>query len=115
MNETNGTGVEYPQLTLGGKTYTLKITRGALMYRFSKRNIPMGQFGGPAGIAALADQLHAIIGVFPGEPEEILEMILAEDKVKEASIAVGETIKKAFPPPIQAATAADAPADSPVQ
>ena len=113
MNETNGTGVEYPQLTLGGVTYTLKLTRGQLMYRFSKRNISMGLRVGQAGIAMLADQLHAMIqGAYFGSPEDLLEMILGEDKLKETANAVDEAIKKVFPPPIQAATAA-APADAP--
>lgn len=82
MIESNGTGVTYPEIELGGKTYVLKFTRGTL-YRLDKAGIVFNprftNLGKPnqqvtMPLAMFIDSLKIVIG-FEGDPEELTELV----------------------------------------
>jgi hypothetical protein len=100
MNELNGTGVEHPTVTLGGKQYTVKFTRGSLAYRMSKLGVSFADLApGPRNFSALVDIFYAALTPqFEGTPEEFAGVVLAEQKVLELDAIVGAAIKKVFPP-----------------
>jgi hypothetical protein len=106
--EYNGTGIEYPKITLGGVEYELKVTRGALIYRFSQRGISLASLKDETKrVSACIDALHAMMGSqFAGTPEELTEMIFAEDKFKESLHAVMVAVGKVSPPKVEPAQAA---------
>jgi hypothetical protein len=111
MDNTNGSGVEYPKITLGGVEYTLKASKAVLTFRFSKYGIPFNRFGPSAG-AVLAEQLWAfLLGQYFGSAESLFEMMFNEGKLREVAFAVDEAVKKVFPPQVPAAPAAKLEAD----
>ncbi len=109
-NGSNGTGIEYPTIELGGKTYTVKFTRGALLYRLSRKGSSLADLGTSKNFGALIDILHAgLYGQYDGTPLELAELISNEDdwieKYKQVDVVVGEALKKVFPPKASAAVA----------
>jgi hypothetical protein len=77
MNQDNGTGVEYPKITLGGVEYEVKFTR-AVMYRMGKLGIKFEPTIKPdrvtvANFSQLVDVLHLAIS-FQGTPEQLAEL-----------------------------------------
>ncbi len=107
----NGSGIEYPHVTLGGVTYEVKMTRGTLLYRLSRNGIDLRELTGPKAFSTMVDTLHACIqGHFRSNAESLAEVIMAEDKAVECSNAVNEALKKAFPPLNPAKLAAMEPA-----
>ncbi len=117
MGETNGTGIEYPTIELGGREYTVKFTRGGILYRLNKNGANLSDLGGSKSFATLVDVLHAaLFGQFNGTTDELAELIVAEEKILAADHAVSEALKKVFPPTQSAAVAADSiAAKQPVQ
>lgn len=97
---TNGTGVQYPHITLGGVDYELKFTREVLYYRLSKAGLDLGNLGDRLkNLAAVCDIVHALIGrSFSGTAEDVAQMILAEDKIRECATAIAEALGKVLPP-----------------
>jgi len=109
MSDTNGTGVVYPTVELGGRIYVVKFTRGGILYRLSKAGVDLAALGTVHGFATIIDTLHAaLFGQYVGDAESLAELVLAEDKAEQVGEAVSEALKKAFPP-IQ--TPAAGPAD----
>lgn len=111
--EYQGTGIEFPKITLGGVEYELKFTRGALLYRISRKGIAMADLSNAnKRFACLFDILHAIISdKFSGTADDLASMAYEEDgKMKEIDAAVSVALGKAFPStqPAQA-TAVNAP------
>ena len=101
MSEQNGTGIIYPTLELGGKTYTVKFTRGGLLYRLSKSGASFSDLisGSDKNFAACFDILYAALyGQYLGTVEDLVELAFAESKVEEVKTVVREAVKKAFPP-----------------
>lgn len=95
----NGSGIEYPTLELGGKTYVIKFTRGGLLYRMSKNGADPRDLAGPKSIAAVIDILHAtLFGQFDGSPEQLADIVFSEGKFQASSDAVLDAVKKVFPP-----------------
>jgi len=99
MNELNGTGIDYPTLELGGTKYTLKVTRGAMVFRLSDAGINLSELSnGPRVVSTLIKVLHAaILDQYSGTPEQLCELVLSEDKMKEAGEAVRAALGKVFP------------------
>lgn len=118
--DQNGTGVQYPTITLDGVTYTVKFSR-ALLYRMEKMGVkfaptfPTDEHGKPAGVAMslanLVDVLHVAIG-YRGTHEELAEAVYEQrnDAVTALVVAWG----KAFPPRQQPQAAAEASPASPL-
>lgn len=108
----NGTGIIYPTIELEGKTYELKVTRGALLYRLSKAGVNIAdiQRGDFRSYSAVMDVLFAMIQD-QGSPFANAEMLavhvqeLGSDKVREIGNAVRAAVGKAFPPATPAAPA----------
>ncbi len=99
MSETNGTGIIYPTVELGGRLYQVKFTRGGIMYRLSKAGVDLAMLGTTKGFATMIDTLHAaLFGQYLGDAESLAELVLAEDKSVQVADAVTEALKKAFPP-----------------
>ncbi len=100
MSETNGSGIIYPTIELGGVTYVVKFTRGGLLYRLSKSATNLSDLAsGPRSLAAVVDVFHAaLFGQYNGTPEELAELVLAEDKLAQVSGIVADSLKKVFPP-----------------
>jgi len=111
MSQTNGSGLQFPTLELGGKTYIVKFTRGGLIYRLNKNGAELDLYG-PKRIAANIDLLHAALwGQFEGTAEGLADLVFAEDKLTLVGEILGEALKKVFPPtPKPAAAPADQPA-----
>jgi hypothetical protein len=107
MNE-NGTGIEYPTLKLGETLYTLKFTRGTLLFRMSNMGLNLNDRNDPkTSVAATVKILHAVMQPqFVGTHEDLTDLLLNEDKVREASQALNIALGKVFPPTQAAAGAA---------
>ena len=116
MSQTNGSGLEFPTLELGGKMYIVKFTRGGLLYRLNKNGAELN-LGGPKTISATVDLLYAALwNQFQGTPEDLADLVFGEEKMLLVGQVLGEALKKVFPPtPIPAAAPADQPAAPPVQ
>lgn len=93
------TGIEYPTIELAGKSYELKFTRGALLYRISQRGMSISMLRDPVKrIAATFDILHAIIGdQFEGTPEDLASIAIDEDKLQDITESLKVALGKAFP------------------
>lgn len=114
MSEINGTGIEYPKIELGGKVYTVKFTRGGILYRLNKNGTSLSDLGGAKSFATLIDVFHAALhGQFKGTAEELAELVVSEEKIATVDSVVAEALKKAFPPTQAAAVAADPEAAKP--
>lgn len=76
----NGTGVEYPTIELGGKSYTVKFTRSTV-YRLEKAGIkfnPRFSNGGKTvnmQFAEVVDVLAVCIGWPTNELEDLAELV----------------------------------------
>ena len=111
MSQTNGSGLQFPTLDLGGKTYIVKFTRGGLLYRLNKAGANLGDLGGPKSLAMYIDLLHAALwDQYDGAPDQLADLIFSEDKMSLVGEVVNEALKKVFPPPTPAAAPADQPA-----
>lgn len=108
---TNGTGIVYPTIELGGKTYTVKFTRGGLLYRLSKSGTNIADLrNSPRYISTLIECLHAaLFDQFGGTPIELAELVYDEDKISLVDQVVAEALKKVFPSPTKAAVEPEAP------
>ena len=119
MNELNGTGITYPTLELAGVTYTLKFTRGGMLYRLGKTGTSISDMnaGGTKTIAAVVDVLHAaLFGQFMGSPEDLANLLLEDlSKMREARAAIDIALGKVFPPSIIPAAATAGEVKPPVQ
>jgi len=99
METINGSGVDYPTLELGGKVYTVKFTRGGLMYRVSKNGGSLAELIGNTSFAAIFDILTAALhGQYTGTAEQLADIAIEEDKLSEIREVLDKAIKKAFPP-----------------
>lgn len=100
------TGVDYPTIELGGKTYEVKFTRG-LLYQLDKHGIKFNpQFANNSatcGLSAIVDTLRLAIG-FEGSAEELAELVY--DKRDEALTALVNGWGKVVLPSLQAKIAA---------
>lgn len=110
MNQ-NGTGIIYPTIELGGVTYELKFTRGALFYRLSRLGVDLGTAFTNITFSVRVDILHSIIagtgpGKYAGTTEELADLVLTENKSKEVVELLLAALGKVFPP----TQAAQAPA-----
>lgn len=96
----NGTGIIYPTIELGGKFYTVKFTRGGLLYRLSRSGTSLSDLtSGSKNFASVIDVLHAALyGQYAGTAEDLAELVLSENKTGELSMVIGEALKKVFPP-----------------
>lgn len=113
---SNGTGIDYPTVELGGKTYTVKFTRGGLLYRLSKTGTNLADLTGTGKrFSAVMDVLHAaFFGQYDGTVEELAELVFSEEKMTEVGAALDEALKKVFPvPPTAATESAEASAPKP--
>ena len=116
MDNINGTGVEYPTIELGGKVYTVRFTRGGILYRLNKNGINLAELGGARSFSTLIDVFHAALhGQYAGTPEDLAELVVSEEKAQAVDTAVAEALKKVFPPTQTAAVAAVEPAAPAVQ
>ena len=118
MNQLDTTGIDYPTLELGGVVFTLKFTRAALLYRLSKKDVRIADINGPPpkNLAAVVDVLHAaLFGQFEGTPEQLLELVMAEDKMRAARAAIDAAMGKVFPSPMATPATAAGEAKTPVQ
>lgn len=116
MSETNGSGIVYPTITLGGVQYVVKFTRGGMLYRLSKSNVSISDVmgSGARSFAANIDMLHAaLFGQFNGTAEDLAELVLTEGKILEAGEAVIEALKKVSPPTQTTATGTAEPTVAP--
>jgi hypothetical protein len=96
----NGTGVQYPEITLGGVTYTVKCTRAVLLFRLSRKGIAFTDLNDPkTRFAALFEIFHAMIGdqAQGKSVEDFVQIASDESKVQAVDIAVGQAIPKVFP------------------
>ena len=92
MSDLNGSGIEYPKIELGGKTYTVKFT-GYAQYRMQKAGIVFS----PAflnegkqysiGFSNLIDVLAICID-FKGTTEELSNLVYPIDKRNEVGLAL---------------------------
>ena len=100
------TGIDYPTIELGGKTYQVKFNR-ALLYQLDKRGIAFNpQFrngGATCGLAAIIDTMQLAIG-FEGTADELAELVY--DKRDEALTALVAGWGKVVLPSLQAKLAA---------
>lgn len=114
---SNGTGIEYPTLELGGKKYTIKFTRGGFVYRLSKSGTDLESLVKGRNFAAVMDVLFAALwGQFDGSVEDLAELVLVESKTAEVGAIVRDAIKKVFPPTTKPdATAEEKTQEAPVQ
>ena len=100
------TGVDYPTIELGGKTYEVKFTRG-LLYQLDKQGIKFNpQFANNAatcGLSSIVDTLKLAIG-FEGTADELAELVY--DKRDEALTALVNGWGKVVLPSLQAKIAA---------
>lgn len=97
---------EFPSIELGGKTYQLKFTRGAL-FRLDDAGISFNPAFTPAGysikLANLIRTLHIVIG-FAGTHEELAE--LAFDRRNEIGALLVQAWGKVLLPSLQLRTSA---------
>lgn len=112
----NGSGIDYPKVTLAGVAHEVKFTRGALLYRLSKTGTDLAQLGTALNrnrltFAQVIDLFAAAVG---WEPTDAADAIMSENKLAEVTTAVIEALGKAFPPTTPAPAAADSAAP-PVQ
>jgi hypothetical protein len=109
----NGSSVEYPQVTLGGVTYTLKCTRATLRFRLSKRGADFADLREPnKRFAAMWEIFYAMIGPQAGDNalEYFVQLADNENLTQAVDIAVAQAIPKVFPPTQAPAKAAAEPA-----
>ena len=121
MNLTNGTGVQYPTIVLGDKTYTIKFGR-AMLYRMDKLGVkflptiipPAGDRPGVVNMnfSQIVDVMHIAIG-FQGTHEELAELVY--EQRNEAVTALMVAWGKAFPPKTPVLTAETQPAQPEIQ
>ena len=94
----NGTGVDYPTIELGGKTYTVKFSRG-MLYRMGKLGVVFAPKLDAGRItmdfAQIVDLAHLATG-FKGTHDELAELLY--DKRNDALTALMAAWGKAFPP-----------------
>lgn len=99
MSQNNGTGIEYPTIELGGKTYTVKFSRG-LLYRLAKAGVKIETRQIAGGVSMpfeiLVDAYHVLIG-FEGSHEELAEMMFDKrgEALNKLLVAVGKTLPAA--------------------
>lgn len=104
---SNGTGIEYPTIELGGVVYTVKFTRGGLLYDLSKSGSRISDLRTNKNLATLVDILHAgIFGQYIGSQKDLCELVYEEDKIKLVDEVISEALKKVFPPTSSAAAVA---------
>lgn len=102
--EQIGTGIEYPTLELGGRTYVVKFTRGGLMYRLNRSGASFQDLGGTRSFATYIDILHAaFFGQYDGTAEDLADLVIVEGKFATVCEAINDAIKKVFPPTQQVA------------
>ncbi len=108
MSETNGTGIIYPTITLGGIEYTLKFTRGALLYRLGKAGVNTDNLGGNLHNFSVGIDILRVIATpdIKMDAESLAELVLEEGKSVELASVISEAMGKAFPPTQQAAAGA---------
>jgi hypothetical protein len=100
----NGVAVQsaedFPTLKLGDVTYTLKFTRGTFTFRLSNLGVTLADRSDPrTSVAATVKILHSIMQPqFPGSFEDLTDMLLDEDKMKEAATAINIALGKVYPP-----------------
>ncbi len=105
--------IEYPKLTLGGREYELKFTRGAMVFRAADAGLSFADLYGAdqfKRVAAVIKALHAALKAgnqFDGDQNALADLIHEENKMGEATTAIMLALGKVFPP-TQAAAAADA-------
>ncbi len=106
MSTSNGTGIDYPTIELGGVTYTLKFTRGDFAFRLSDNGINMFDRVNPTkNLAANVKILHMFLTPqFPGTYSDLAEFLIDEKKVLEAATVINAAMGKVFPLPTVAAT-----------
>ena len=106
MNEN--TGVDYPNIELGGATYTLKASRGALLFRWSELGIKLSDRLDPNRTVAVTVKMLSTMMTpkFEGSFEDLTDLILDEQKMGVASGAINVALGKVFPPTIQEPAAA---------
>lgn len=110
---SNGTGITYPTIELGGKVYTVKFTRGGLLYRLSKQGTNLADLRGSRNFATLVDVLFAgLYGQYEGTSEDLAELILSENKSSAMDEVIAEALKKVTPSTNAAAAAAEPIAQS---
>lgn len=91
-------GVGYPEITLGGITYTLRISREIWIFRLSELGVTLTDLIGPKRHSALIKTLYVIIaGRYQGTVEDLVTLIAAEGKLAAVDVAISDTIKKVFP------------------
>lgn len=110
MDEQKMTGIEYPKVELGGKSYEIKFTRAAL-YRLDDAGITFNprftQAGYTIGLANLVKTLHVVIN-FEGSHEELAE--LAYDNRDDIGAKLVDAWGKVVLPSLQAKASAMAAA-----
>lgn len=111
------TGIEYPTIDLQGVAFTLKFTRGGLLYRLSKTGTQLSDMraGGTRSFSALIEVLHAALyGQFIGTCDQLAEIVheAGREKILEARIAIDAALGKVFPSTM-AATATGLREESP--
>jgi hypothetical protein len=99
-NHTNHTGIEYPTIELGGKTYIVKFSRG-ILYRLGKAGVDIRTTRGLGDtinmpFTQLVDAYHVVIA-FEGTHEELAELLFDKkgDALTKLILAVGKTLPAA--------------------
>ena len=92
MSTANGTGIDYPTIDLGGKTYTIKYTRAAV-YDLSKAGVNLQ--GKQIPFHQIVDAMHILIE-FPGTQRELAELL--HGRVQEAWDKMNIAAGKIMPP-----------------
>lgn len=107
------TGGDFPTIELQGATFTLRFTRGGLLYRLSKSgtNIADMRAGGTKSFSAVVEVLHAALyGQFSGTPDQLADIVMdgGQEKIREARIAIDLALGKVFPSTLATAATGEA-------
>ena len=95
------TGIDYPEVEIGGRKFVIRFSRGATLYRLSKSGTdPKDLNNILKGPGALIDFIHAgISDQVETTPEALAELILSSpQKTAECRRAVDAALLKVFPP-----------------
>ncbi len=108
MSINNGSGIDYPKITLAGVEYTLKFSRGTLLFRMSKEGVSLADRSDHRKSVGATVQILRMVMTpeFAGTHEELTDILLDENKIGEASQALNVALGKVFPSTIQGAAAA---------
>ena len=92
------TGIDWPTITLGEVTYTLRASQGALLYKLSLKGINPKFEKNFSDFAKLVDVFCAFADPAAPPAEAVADLVFAEGKTADLGAAVGQAMGKVFPP-----------------